>query len=125
VIFDRLTAAEHWIHAQDPVPAVAGTLFAPPHVRVILEAAPGARAVRFPGVDRLVGSLPVSAVSRFVRMALLGGGAVGPATVLDTRDFVRPLWNEDLEPVLTVMPAGDGIVVPFETRHPTPCCAAH
>ena len=94
---------------------------------VTLDAAAGGRAVRFDGVDALVGTLTVAevlAVSAIDRVEILGGTPAGPSDVLDTQDFVRPQWR-DGELVLTVMPAAGGRLVPFETRHPTPCCAAH
>jgi hypothetical protein len=75
----------------------------------------------------LTGSLPVSevlSVSAITRVEILGGGEADPALILDTGDFVRPLWRAGTL-VLTVMPAAPGHVVPFETRNPTPCCAAH
>jgi hypothetical protein len=122
--------ADHWIHALDPRPAIAGTMLVRsprPHVAVVLEAVPHGRAVIFPGVDKLTGVLPVASVpalSAIDRVEVLGGGPVDPATLLDTGDFVRPQWRDD-ELVLTVMPAAGGRLVPFETRNPTPCCAAH
>ncbi len=128
--FPDVAAAEHWILTQDPVPAVACTHLRPsphPHVAVTLDAAAGGRAVRFPGVDALVGTLTVAqvlAASAIQRIEILGGEPADPAALLDTRDHVRPQWR-DGELVLTVMPAAGGRLVPFETRHPTPCCAAH
>ena len=123
MIFDDLAAADHWILSRGPV--VAGTVFEPPHVRVVRSPTAGGRAVRFPGSDGLTGVRPLSEVLPIMRIVLLGGGTVDPASMLDTRDFVRPVWTSEGELVLTTMPAGDGILVPFETRHPTPCCAAH
>ncbi len=128
--FPDVAAAEHWIRTQDPAPAVAATHLRPgphPHVAVTLDAAAGGRAVRFPGVDALVGTLTVAEVlarSAIDRVEVLGGAPAAPSTVLDTQDYVRPQW-QDGELVLTVMPAAGGRLVPFETRHPTPCCAAH
>ena len=128
--FPDVAAAEHWILAQDPVPAVACTHLRQsprPHVAVTLDAAAGGRAVRFPGVDALTGSLTVAevlAASAIDRVEILGGAQASPSAVLDTRDHVRPQWH-DGELVLTVMPAAGGRLVPFETRNPTPCCAAH
>ncbi len=85
------------------------------------------RAVLFPGVDGLVGDLTAgdlvagSAVDRVVDMA---GQDVDPSVVVWTRDFVRPLRvGRVLE--LTVQPARDATVVPFEDPSPTPCCAVH
>lgn len=128
--FPDVAAAEHWILAQDPVPAVACTHLRQdprPHVAVTLDAAAGGRAVRFPGVDALTGTLTVAevlAASAIDRVEILGGTPAEPSAVVDTQDFVRPQWRGD-ELVLTVMPAAGGRLVPFETPNPTPCCAAH
>jgi hypothetical protein len=122
--------ADHWIHSLRPRPAFAGTRLVRsprPHVVVTLEAVPDGRAVIFPGADELTGVLPVASVlalSAIDRIEILGGGPADPETLLDTNDFVRPQWR-DGELVLTVMPAAGGRLVPFETRNPTPCCAAH
>ena len=120
MIFDSIGAAEHWIHTQGrPWPGPSST---PPASGWFPRRR---RALRFPCASRVVGTLPLSGVLSLMNVRLLGGGPVDPAVLLDTRDFVRPLWNDDLDLMLTVMPAGEGIVVPFETRHPTRCCAAH
>jgi hypothetical protein len=58
------------------------------------------------------------------RIEILGGGAPAPSTILDTNDFVRPQWRAG-ELILTTMPAAGDRLVPFESRHPTPCCATH
>jgi hypothetical protein len=55
---------------------------------------------------------------------VLGGAAADPDAELDAQDLIRPQWR-DGELVLTVIWAAGGRLVPFETRHPTPCCAAH
>ncbi len=47
-----------------------------------------------------------------------------PDAVVDTQDFVRPHFV-DGRVVLDVRSAADGVAVPFEQRHPTPCCADH
>ncbi|WP_322753253.1 hypothetical protein [Frankia sp. Cas3] len=87
----------------------------------------GGRAVRFPGVERLVGDVPVSSVlagTAIDRFAVLGGGELPEAAVLRTRDFVRPEWRGE-ELVLAVGATGPGLVAPFEVPNPTPCCAYH
>lgn len=84
------------------------------------------RAVRFPGADRLTGTVPVAAVlagTAIDGITVLGGGTAD-GCVLHTRDFVRPEWR-DGRLVLLVLPAGDGRVAPFEVPNPTPCCATH
>ncbi|MFD1938194.1 MULTISPECIES: hypothetical protein [Nonomuraea] len=85
------------------------------------------RAVFFPGVERLTGTLTVgevTAVSAIQRVTLLGGPPPEPGTELETRDFVRPLWQDGLLTLVTVPVAG-GRVAPFEVPDPTPCCADH
>ncbi|MGK5684957.1 hypothetical protein [Actinoplanes sp. URMC 104] len=144
----ELSAADHWILALDPAPSWACTHLVQtpfPHVAISLsgvsaETAPelraaadaaaagrSGRAVVFPGSERLVGSLTVSDVlslSAIDRVEVLGSGVAGDDAVVDTRDFVRPQYRGgDL--VLVTTPAAGGVLVPFETREPTPCCADH
>lgn len=125
-----VAAAEHWIGSLDPAPPLACTHLVRtpyPHVVVTLDATPGGRAVLFPGVPRLVGTMRVADVtelSRIDRVEALGGAPVDPGTLLDTRGFVRPVWRGD-ELVLITMPAAGGCLVPFETPDPTPCCVTH
>ncbi|WP_306211904.1 hypothetical protein [Actinoplanes sp. RD1] len=141
--------AEHWLASLDPAPLHACThlMQSPrPHVAWSLEFAgappaslgdpsPAAaaahhvsgRAVRYPGVDELVGDLTVATVlatSAIDAIEILGGGTPAGDTILRTNDFVRPVWREG-RLVLTVAPAAGGKLVPFENRHPTPCCADH
>jgi hypothetical protein len=137
-----LAAADHWILSLDPRPVMACThlVRSPfPHVAISLTGV-GAdldlppmpdltdgRAVVYPGVRTLTGSLTVAAVlseSAIDRIEILGGGAPAPSTILDTNDFVRPQWRAG-ELILTTMPAAGDRLVPFESRHPTPCCATH
>ena len=145
----ELAEADHWILSLDPAPAYACTHLVRdpfPHVAISLtgvaapESAPElqvaaesaatakhGRAVLFPGVERLVGVLSVAevlALSAIERVEVLGSGIADAAATLDTTDFVRPQWR-DGELVLTVVPAAGGVLVPFEVRSPTPCCAEH
>ncbi|MFF7258682.1 hypothetical protein ACFZCL_00095 [Streptomyces sp. NPDC008159] len=86
------------------------------------------RAVLYPGVTELTGTLSVADVldrSAITRVTVLGGpGEPDPATPLMTQDHVRPHW-QDGELILTAMPAVGGTLVPFEVPEPTPCCADH
>ncbi|MFF2327874.1 MULTISPECIES: hypothetical protein [unclassified Streptomyces] len=86
------------------------------------------RAVLYPGADALTGTLTVAElVSRSVieRVQVLGAAdAPTPDTLLVTREFVRPRWQNG-ELVLAAMPATGGTLVPFEVPDPTPCCADH
>jgi hypothetical protein len=77
----------------------------------------GGRAFRFPGQDALRGSLPVrdlvalSAIDRVVGV----GCTVTDDTVVDTRDYVRPVYADGLL-TLHVTPASAGTVVPLEVE---------
>jgi hypothetical protein len=85
------------------------------------------RAVIFPGVENLVGILGVAdvlALSAIEKIEVLGGEIPNPEGLLETKDFVRPQYRAG-QLILTAMPAMGGRLVPFETRTPTPCCAAH
>ncbi|MFI7544901.1 hypothetical protein [Actinoplanes sp. NPDC049599] len=142
-------AAEHWLASLSAVPVLACThlVRSPrPHVALSLVfagAAPAGlgapspeavaqhtvsgRAVLFPGVQLLVGTLSVAEVrelSAIERVEVLGGGEADPAALISTGGFVRPQWRAGVL-TLTTTPAAGGLLVPFETRHPTPCCAAH
>lgn len=142
-------AADHWILALDPAPTLACThlVRSPyPHVAISLLGVPGSdtpaelqpaadsaaadqfgRAVVFPGSSALTGKLTVGEIlsaSAIDRVEVLGSGVAAAHTIVDTRDFVRPQFRGgDL--VLVTMPAAGGVLVPFETRDPTPCCADH
>ncbi|NUR26368.1 MAG: hypothetical protein HOV97_07195 [Nonomuraea sp.] len=89
----------------------------------------GGRAVRYPGADALVGTLTVGELlelSAIDAVRVIGAASPTPAaeTLLETRDFVRPQW-EDGRLVLVAMPAPGGRLMPFEVPNPTPCCAFH
>ncbi|MBU2669795.1 hypothetical protein KOI35_40430 [Actinoplanes bogorensis] len=142
-------AADHWILSLDPAPVSACTHLVQtpfPHVAISLVSAspfetsvelqPAAdaalsgkfgRAVIFPGSSTLTGQLTVGALiesTAIDRVEVLGSGVALSDQIVDTRDFVRPQFrNGDL--VLVTMPAAGGVLVPFETRDPTPCCADH
>ena len=86
------------------------------------------RAVLYPGVSALTGTLTVAellAGSAIARVTVLGTPEPpGPDTRVVTRDHVRPQWQRD-ELVLAATPALGGTLVPFEVPDPTPCCADH
>jgi hypothetical protein len=122
-------------HVPGDAPVAAGLLTAgePALARTALAAATdraaGAdgRAVRFPGVDLLVGTVPVADVlarTAVDEVRVLAGGTLPPGAQLDTRDFCRPTYQGG-RLVLLVLPAGPGRVAPFEVPNPTPCCATH
>jgi hypothetical protein len=125
VTFPDLAAADHWILALDPAPALACTRLVRPHVTVSFSAV--GRAVVFDGSQHLVGTLTVAEVielSAIDRVDVLGGGPASPSARVQTGDFVRPQFVGD-ELVLVTTPAAGGVLVPFERRDPTPCCAGH
>ncbi|KOT41387.1 hypothetical protein ADK41_10740 [Streptomyces caelestis] len=86
------------------------------------------RAVLYPGVSTLTGTLTVAELlvgSAIARVTVLGTPEPpGPDTRVVTRDHVRPQWQRD-ELVLAATPALGGTLVPFEAPDPTPCCADH
>lgn len=87
----------------------------------------GGRAVVFPGQADLPSTTTVAALlgsTAVQRVQVLGGTEPDPGTTLLTRGFLRPRWSEGAL-VLHVQPAARGVLVPFETPDPTPCCAAH
>ncbi len=71
--------------------------------------------------------LPVGellAVSAIDRVVVLAGHPPDPATLIDTRGFVRPLWQDGRLTLHTVH-AANGMLAPFEVENPAPCCAEH
>ena len=85
------------------------------------------RAVRFPGVSALVGTMSVRQLlteSSIDRVRVLAAGDADPDMLVVTRDHVRPLWSGG-QLVLTTQPAMGETLVPFESPDPTPCCADH
>jgi hypothetical protein len=87
----------------------------------------GARAVLFPGSERLTGVLAVSAVlagSAIDRVVILGGRTAVPEMLIDTGGFVRPVWREGTLTLVTQFARG-GILVPFESAAQQPCCHDH
>jgi hypothetical protein len=85
------------------------------------------RAVWFPGHRTVGGQITVAALldtTAIDAVEVLGAAGADPATVIETRGFVRPRFVAD-RLVLHVQPARGGVLVPFETPNPTPCCADH
>jgi hypothetical protein len=137
-----LIACTHLVYA--PVPHVAVSLSSPVGEDLLWpteapdtdgartaaaehEARSAGRAVHYPGVEALTGSLTVAEVierSTVERVVVLGGADVSPGTVLHTLDYVRPIWK-DGRLTLVTRPAPEGSLIPFELQHPTPCCADH
>ncbi|MCL8014437.1 hypothetical protein [Streptomyces sp. AS02] len=131
----------HLVRGERPHVALSLTLPSEPLLRTAQErltargheVSPGTpdtvgRAVIYPGVSSLTGTLTIADVlthSAIDRVTVLGAIAQpSPQTWLVTGDHVRPQWQNG-ELVLTAMPAVGGALVPFEVPDPTPCCADH
>lgn len=84
------------------------------------------RAVVYPGVDSLVGTIPVEAVTAesAIDTVVSMGGPIAEGTLLHTRDHVRPM-RLDGRWVLHVQPAVGGTLVPFENAVQHHCCQSH
>lgn len=86
----------------------------------------GARAVRFPGQDRLTGVHVVADITARSEIdEVVGiGVAVGPDTPVDTLGFLRPTYQSG-RLVLLVEPAAGGVLRPSEIAQPHQCCGGH
>ncbi|HEV7933375.1 MAG TPA: hypothetical protein VGP70_13840 [Actinomadura sp.] len=85
------------------------------------------RAVLYRGAGRLSGTLTVREIldlSAIDRITVLMGAEPAPDTLVQTRGHVRPEWRDGRLTLLT-MPAGTGVLAPYEVPDPTPCCSAH
>jgi hypothetical protein len=85
------------------------------------------RVVRWPGHEQAHGVLP--AVELRTRCGIdhvegIGGVPVDDATLIDTRDFLRPI-RRDGRLILQVQPAAGDLLIPFELQHQQKCCADH
>jgi hypothetical protein len=83
--------------------------------------------VLFAGSAGLRGTVAVAAVvagSAIERVVILGGLAAVPEMLVDTRDFVRPIWRDGVLTLVTQF-ARNGVLVPFEPPDNRPCCAEH
>ncbi|MFE2071000.1 hypothetical protein ACFXDH_53085 [Streptomyces sp. NPDC059467] len=87
------------------------------------------RAVVYPGVAHLTGTVTVADLldrTAIQRLVVLGAPAVelpADAEVL-TQNHVRPEWRDGTL-TLALVPAAGGLLAPFEVPDPTPCCADH
>ncbi|GAA4263145.1 hypothetical protein [Dactylosporangium darangshiense] len=87
----------------------------------------GARQVLFEGAERLKGTVAVQAIlagSAIDQVVILGGMTAVPEMLVDTRDFVRPIWRDGVLTLVTQF-ARNGVLVPFEPPNNRPCCADH
>jgi hypothetical protein len=102
-------------------PAVASAVAVEHHARR------SGRAVVFPGVAELVGTVSVGDVltrTAIERVVVLGAAPPGIDVLIDTRDFVRPQWRDGLLTLITA-PSSANRLAPFEYPNPTPCCGGH
>ena len=116
------------MHAEDgtasrgPEDLVAGALHAGSEHR----ARSAGRLARFAGrteVERRCTVADVLGASLVDDVQALAGTDVRADTVLDLTEWARPTWRGG-RAVLLVQPGLDGLV-PFESRHQTPCCSDH
>ncbi|MEV0565518.1 hypothetical protein [Dactylosporangium sp. NPDC050588] len=123
--FPDVTAADHHILVGG---RPAFTYFEGGEVQVGTGTAPeGARAVLFPGWEKLTGVVAVSTVladSAIDRVVILGGLTAVPEMLIDTGDFVRPIWRDGVLTLVTQFARG-GVLVPFESASQRPCCQDH
>jgi len=123
--FDDVQAADHHILAGG---RPAFTHFSGGQVHIGTEDPPeGARQVLFDGATTLTGTIPVAKVladSAIDSVVILGGLAAVPEMLIDTRNFVRPIWRNGTLTLVTQF-ARNGVLVPFEPPNPTPCCHDH
>jgi hypothetical protein len=85
------------------------------------------RMVRFPGAQQASGVMTVLELRErcgIDQVEALGGLPVEDDTLVDTRDFIRPIRREG-RVVLLVQPAVGGVLIPFEVEHQQKCCADH
>jgi hypothetical protein len=54
----------------------------------------------------------------------VGGVPITADTLVDTRDFLRPI-RRDSRLVLQLQPAAGNLLIPFELQHQQKCCADH
>jgi hypothetical protein len=86
----------------------------------------GARAVRFPGQDRLTGRHRAGDLTAWSEIdEVVGIGVpVGPDAIVDTLGFLRPTYQAG-RLVLLVEPAAGALLRPSEIEQPHQCCGGH
>lgn len=85
------------------------------------------RLVAFPGQENARGILTAAdlrARCGIDQVEALGGLSVDDTTLIDTRDYIRPIRRNG-RVVLLVQPAAGGVLIPFEVEHQQKCCADH
>ncbi|ONI67934.1 hypothetical protein BWI15_33250 [Kribbella sp. ALI-6-A] len=105
-----------------PSPLVRGA-----YVAAVESALGAGRLVRWPGCEHAYGVQTAAALrakAGIDYVEALGGLPVTDDTVIDTRDFVRPVRREG-QVILQVQPAAGGVLIPFEAEHQHKCCSDH
>ncbi|WP_433163699.1 hypothetical protein [Kribbella sp. CA-247076] len=85
------------------------------------------RAVRWPGHEQAHGILPAAELRTrcgIDHLEAVGGVPVTDDTLIDTRDFLRPLRRAG-RLTLQLQPAAGNLLIPFESQHQQQCCADH
>ena len=85
------------------------------------------RLIRFPGQHQLCGTMPLAHITTLSAITTIDclGEQPGPAAVVRTQDFVRPMFRNGTV-VLTVQPFDGGDqYIPFEQPNPHRCCTNH
>ncbi|WBQ05637.1 hypothetical protein [Kribbella sp. CA-293567] len=85
------------------------------------------RLVVFPGQENARGTLTAADLRAHCgidQVEGLGGLSIEDTTLVDTRDYVRPV-RRDGQVVLLVQPAAGGVLIPFEVEHQLKCCSNH
>lgn len=85
------------------------------------------RLVAFPGQENARGTLTAAELRDYCgidQVEALGGLVVEDTTLIDTRDFIRPIRRNG-RIVLLLQPAAGGVLIPFEAEHQIKCCADH
>lgn len=85
------------------------------------------RLVVFPGQEHARGTLTAAELRTHCEidhLEALGGLPVDDTTLIDTRNYIRPIRRNG-QTVLLLQPAVGGVLIPFELEHQHKCCADH
>jgi hypothetical protein len=85
------------------------------------------RLFRFPGQPAARGRLTARALRDHAGIDVIegiGGTPVHDDSVIETLNFIRPIWRST-QSVLLVQPAANDVLVPFELEHQQKCCTNH
>jgi hypothetical protein len=122
-------AGSAFTHPGATAPDLAGpsNLVRGAYVAAVETALGAGRLVRWPGREHAYGvqtAANLRSKAGIDYVEALGGLPITDDTVIDTRDFVRPLRREG-QVILQVQPAAGGVLIPFEAEHQQKCCADH